>query len=108
MSDAMVVTDRDIDTTNMKVSKTEVAMIVVGREGRVRKVEILRFDEPPDYRASDRWLAQLADKSLSPALSLKGDVINLTGASLTSRALVRATRRALALHAVIHPFDPPR
>ena len=89
-------------------TKSEVAMVVVDREGRVRQVEVLRFDEPPEYRASGRWTAQLKGQALSPRLSLKGDVMNLTGASLTSRALVRATRRVLALHQVINPFGAPR
>lgn len=89
-------------------TKSEVAMVVVDREGRVRQVEVLRFDEPPEYRASERWIAQLKGRALSPRLSLKGDIMNLTGASLTSRALVRATRRVLALHQVINPFGAGR
>jgi hypothetical protein len=88
-------------------TKAEVAMIVVNPQGQVGQVEILRFDEPPEYHASERWVDQLKGKNLSPGLSLKGDIINLTGASLTSRALVRATRRVLALHQVIHPFTSP-
>jgi uncharacterized protein with FMN-binding domain len=89
-------------------TKVEVAMVVVDREGRVRQVEVLHFDEPPEYRASAPWLAQLKGKQLSADLSLKGDILNLTGASLTSRALVRATRRVLALHQVIRPFNGSR
>lgn len=89
-------------------TKTEVAMVVVDREGRVRQVEVLRFDEPPEYHASDRWLAQLKGRDLNSRLSLKGDILNLAGASLTSRALVRATRRVLALHQVINPFKDSR
>jgi Na+-translocating ferredoxin:NAD+ oxidoreductase RnfG subunit len=89
-------------------TKSEVAMVVIDRQGRVRQVEVLRFEEPPEYRASERWMDQLKGKSLSPALSLKGDVMNLTGASLTSRALVRATRRMLAMHQVINPFGLAR
>jgi electron transport complex protein RnfG len=86
-------------------SAVEVVMIVVGRDSRVREVEVLRFDEPPEYRATGPWLDQLHDKRLDESLSLKGGVMNLTGASLTSRALVRATRRMLALHQIIHPFQ---
>ena len=85
-------------------TKAEVVMVVVNPAGEVSQVEILRFDEPQEYHASERWIDQLKGKKLSPDLSLKGDIINLTGASLTSRALVRATRRVLALHQVIHPF----
>jgi uncharacterized protein with FMN-binding domain len=83
-------------------------MVVVDRQGHIRQVEVLRFDEPPEYRASERWRAQFKGKALTPALSLKGDIMNLTGASLTSRALVRATRRVLALHQVINPFANAR
>jgi uncharacterized protein with FMN-binding domain len=89
-------------------TKSEVAMVVVDRQGHIRQVEVLRFDEPPEYRASERWRAQFKGKALTPALSLKGDIMNLTGASLTSRALVRATRRVLALHQVINPFANAR
>lgn len=89
-------------------TKHEVAMVVVGRDGRVRQVEVLRFDEPPEYRASKPWLAQFKGKQLSPSLSLKAGILNLTGASLTSRALVRATRRVMALHQVINPFGAGR
>lgn len=89
-------------------TKAEVAMVVVDRDGRVRQVEVLRFDEPPEYRASERWLAQLKGQELNSRLSLKGGILNLTGASLTSRALVRATRRVLALHQVINPFQGSR
>lgn len=89
-------------------TKQELAMIVVGQDGVVRQVEVLRFDEPPEYHASKPWLAQFKGKKLSHALSLKGELRNLTGATLTSRALVRATRRALALHQVINPLGSAR
>lgn len=85
-------------------SMQQVVMVVVGPEGSVRSVEILRFDEPPDYRAPPGWLAQFRAKSLNDGLSLKGQVRNLTGATLTSRAIVRSVRRILALHRVIDPL----
>ena len=89
-------------------SMQEVAMVVVGRDDRVRQVEVLRFEEPPEYRASGSWLRQLRGKRLDDDLSLKSGVVNFTGATLTSRALVRATRRALAIHQVINPYGTGR
>lgn len=89
-------------------SMHEVAMVVVGADNRVRQVEVLRFEEPPEYRASGPWLRQLEGKQLDSSLSLKAGVVNLTGATLTSRALVRATRRVLAIHQVIDPFGSER
>jgi hypothetical protein len=89
-------------------SKPEVAMIVIGRDDRITRVEVVRFEEPPEYRARGPWLAQLNGKGLGPDLVVKGSIMNLTGATLTSRALVRASRRVLALHLVIKPFEKPR
>ena len=88
----------------------EVIMIVVepqeaapGKD-RIRSVEVLRFDEPPEYRASEIWLDQFEGGVLSPKLSLKGSIANMTGATLTSNAVVRAARRVLATHHRIAPF----
>jgi Na+-translocating ferredoxin:NAD+ oxidoreductase subunit G len=86
----------------------EVVMIVVVPPDRIRSVEVLRFAEPPEYHATEPWLKQFENRSLSPELSLKASIRNLSGATLTSNAIVRATRRVLALHARIHPFSVGR
>ena len=85
----------------------EVVMVVVTPDARVERTEILKFSEPPQYRAPEGWLRQLRGKGLDDRLSLKGGVANMTGATLTSEALVRASRRVLALHRVIQPFAAP-
>ena len=86
----------------------EVVMIVVepqdGGKDRIRSVEVLRFAEPPEYHASGPWLDQFKGKSLNEELSLKRSIRNMTGATLTSNAIVRATRRVLAIHERIRPF----
>jgi Na+-translocating ferredoxin:NAD+ oxidoreductase RnfG subunit len=82
----------------------EVLMVVIDTLGTVTDVQVVAFAEPPEYRASDAWLAQLEGKRLTGALSLKGDVVNMTGATLTSQAVVGAVRRLLAYHAVVQPF----
>ncbi len=79
---------------------SEVLMIVIAPGGEVRRVEVLRFDEPPDYRPPAGWLALLAGRPLA-GLSLRGGVPPLAGATLTAEAVTSATRRALALHAVL-------
>jgi Na+-translocating ferredoxin:NAD+ oxidoreductase subunit G len=89
-------------------SLREVLMVVVGPDARVRRVEVVRFDEPPDYLAPASWLRQFEGRALDDELSLSGAIATMSGATLTARATVRATRRALALHAVIGPFGDPR
>jgi Na+-translocating ferredoxin:NAD+ oxidoreductase RnfG subunit len=87
----------------------EVVMIVVepgasGRPDRIRNIEVLRFAEPPEYHAGRAWLDQFKEKALTQELSLKRSIANMTGATLTSNAVVRAARRVLALHQQIQPF----
>lgn len=83
----------------------QVLMVVVGTDDRVRRVETVAFREPPDYEAPERWLALFRGQSLDQGLSLKGDLPNITGATLTAGAVTRAVRRVLALHQVIAPFN---
>lgn len=82
----------------------EVIMVLVSPEATVERIEVLRFAEPPEYMASGEWIAQLEGKSLDPDLRLGRDIINMTGATLTSEALTRAARRVLAIHRVVDPF----
>ncbi|HSM59827.1 MAG TPA: FMN-binding protein [Longimicrobiales bacterium] len=86
----------------------EVLMFVVGPDHRIRRTEVVRFSEPPEYRPPGGWLEQLDGRALDEALSLKGDVAGITGATLTARAVTAAARRVLALHAVIAPFEGAR
>lgn len=83
---------------------SEVLMIVVTPDDRIERVEVLRFSEPPEYRAPEGWLEQFEGRGLNEELSLKGGIVNITGATLTSRAVTLAARRVLALHRVIRPF----
>ncbi|MEX0890721.1 MAG: FMN-binding protein, partial [Gemmatimonadota bacterium] len=55
--------------------------------------------------APDGWLAQFLDRRLDGRLSTKADIVNMTGATLTSRAVTDAVRRVLALHQVIGPLE---
>jgi len=81
----------------------EVVLIAVDRGGRVARVEIVAFAEPPEYIAPDGWLELFGGLDRQADLSMKGDVPNLTGATLTARAVKAAVDRTMAIHAVIDP-----
>jgi len=85
----------------------EVLMVMVDARGRVSRIEVLGFAEPPDYMAPDGWLELFAGRGLEPGTSTRGDIPILTGATLTSHAVSDAVRLSLALHSVIQPFDTP-
>lgn len=79
----------------------ETVMVVVTPDARVGKIEILSFDEPPDYLPGDRWIAQFSRRPLDDELSLKRAIRPLAGATLSGRAILNASRKVLALHKVI-------
>lgn len=80
----------------------ETIMVVVGADAQVAFVEILSFAEPEDYLASKRWLGQFPGRKLDDDLALRRGLRNISGASLTSEAVTRAVRRALAVHQVLN------
>lgn len=82
----------------------EVLMVVVTPAAEIERIEVLDFNEPADYRPPEGWLDEFRGLGLSDRVSTKGEVVNITGATLTSRAVARAARRVLALHRVIDPL----
>lgn len=84
----------------------ETVMIVIKPDGAVERVDILSFDEPTDYFPKRRWLDQLLGRKLDRNLSLTGAVRPISGASLTGRAIVNATRKVLAIHHMLAGVTP--
>jgi hypothetical protein len=82
----------------------EVLMVVVDAEDRIRRLDVLRFAEPPEYRAPLGWLARFLGRELDDDLSARRGIAAITGATLTTRAITGAARRVLALHEVIAPL----
>lgn len=79
----------------------ETVMVVLGPDQAVQRIEILSFSEPPEYFPKPRWIDQIRGRRLNDELALNRAIRPITGASLTGRAIVAASRRILALHQVI-------
>jgi uncharacterized protein with FMN-binding domain len=84
----------------------ETIMVVIGADGRIERIDILSFDEPTDYFPKRRWLDQLPGHKLDRDLALDRSIRPLSGASLTSRAIIDASRKILALHQVLTGVAP--
>src|SRR5213075_852006 len=82
-------------------TEPETVMVVVNAEGKIDRVDILSFDEPTDYFPKRRWLDQFLGRKLDDDLSLNRAIRPMSGASLTGRAIVNASRKILAIHNVI-------
>jgi len=87
--------------THVVRTAAETLLIVVGTDARVRRIEVLTFDEPPEYRPSPRWYAQFEGRGLDRDLDLRRGIRTLAGATLSSRSTTEAVRRVLAVHRVV-------
>ncbi len=85
----------------------ETLFVALDPAARVLRVEVLDFDEPPEYQPSERWFQQFEGRTLSPELRLKRRIRTLAGATLSSHAATDAVRRVLALHGILHPGTEP-
>jgi hypothetical protein len=84
----------------------ETILIIVKPDATIERVDILSFDEPTDYFPKRRWIDQLLGRKLDRDLSLNGAIRPISGASLTGRAIVDASRKILALHHVLVGVTP--
>lgn len=73
-------------------TKRETLAIAFEPDGRIRKIQVLAFLEPEEYRPSDRWLAQFVGKGPADPLRVGSDVVNATGSTLTSRGIAEQSR----------------
>lgn len=85
-----------IDTHLLRTT-TETIMVVINPDGTLRQAEILAFFEPPDYMPGDSWMNLFRSKTLDDSLRIGRDVPNITGATITSNAMVEAIRRIMAV-----------
>jgi hypothetical protein len=83
--------------THVVRTLAETVMVTVDGDGRVGRVEVLSFDEPPDYLPREAWYRQFDGRPLDPELELRRSIRPVSGATLTARATTDAVRRALAL-----------
>jgi hypothetical protein len=87
--------------THLVRTLPETVMVVIDDAKRVRRVDVLSFEEPIEYLPRPKWFEQFQGKALDKDLAPGRGIPAVTGATLTSRAVTEASRRCLALHAVI-------
>jgi Na+-translocating ferredoxin:NAD+ oxidoreductase RnfG subunit len=85
----------------------EAFLVVLSPDGRLDRLLLLAFHEPPEYQAPERWLAQFEGRdTTTEGWRIGRDLHGLTGATLTAHAVADAVRKILALHAaVIRPRE---
>jgi hypothetical protein len=73
-------------------TKRETLLVAFEPDGRIRRIVVLAFLEPPEYRPSDRWLAQFAGKGTSDRLAVGDDLAPISGSTLSARGVAEQAR----------------
>jgi hypothetical protein len=73
-------------------TKRETFAIAFEPDGRIRKISVLAFLEPPEYKPAERWLAQFAGKGPGERLAVGDDLAPISGATLTARGIAEESR----------------
>jgi Na+-translocating ferredoxin:NAD+ oxidoreductase subunit G len=94
--DGKVVGRAYVDTHTVR-TKNESLLISLDEQGRVLRVDVTAFFEPAEYQASEQWLRQYRDKTLTDDVAVNRAIRPIAGATLTARATNAAVRRVLAV-----------
>jgi electron transport complex protein RnfG len=87
--------------THVVRTKNESLLICLDESGKLKRVEVTAFLEPPEYRGNDAWYGQFRDRTLTSDLNLNRAIRPIAGATLTGTATTRAVRRILAIDQVL-------
>jgi thiamine biosynthesis lipoprotein len=91
-----------------EIGKTEPITFMVGMspEGKVTEVLIMVFRENRGWEVKEkRFLNQFRGKTLRSSIRVDEDIINYTGATLSSKAVARGVKRALFLLDAFYPGE---
>jgi electron transport complex protein RnfG len=88
--------------THVVRTKNESLLIGLDPEGRILRVEVTAFLEPPEYSAPAAWMDQYRGETLRQDLNLNRAIRPIAGATLTARATTEAVRRVLAIDRVLN------
>lgn len=87
--------------THVVRTKKESLLLIVDPAGKLVRVEVVAFLEPPEYMPPDRWYRQFDGRALGDELQLKRAIHPVTGATLSAQSTTEAVRRCLAVDQVL-------
>ena len=89
-----------VDTHTVR-TKRESLLVALDADGRVMRVDVTAFLEPPEYRAPQPWLGQYRGRALDNDLGINRAIRPIAGATLTARSANNAVRRVLAIDEIL-------
>lgn len=94
-----------------EIGKSEPITFMVGMspEGKVTAVAVMAFRESRGWEVKEkRFLRQFHGKTAGDPIRINQDILNYTGATLSSKGLARGVKRALLLLDVFYPGEVRR
>ncbi len=82
-------------------TKNNAILSIITPEGTLKGIEIIAFNEPPEYIPSKIWVERFKDLKLDETLKLGKKIPNITGATFSARSATDASRIALALYEIV-------
>jgi hypothetical protein len=73
-------------------TKRETLLIAFEPDGRIRRIVVLVFLEPPEYKPSERWLGQFDGKGPADRLAVGDDLAAISGSTLSARGVAEQSR----------------
>ena len=96
-----------VDTHTVR-TKRESVLVSLDAGGRIKRVDVLAFLEPPEYRAPQAFVNQFTGRALDDDLRLQRAIRPIAGATLTADALTNAARRVLAIDGALAAGSPQK
>lgn len=87
-------------------TKNAAVLYMIDPDGTLKGIEIVAFNEPPEYIPRAEYLAHFEGKTVDDPLRVGDDVPMLSGATLSARAVSDGARLALALYDVLYKAKP--
>lgn len=89
-----------VDTHEVRTKKQSL-LVSLDKNGRVRRIDVTVFLEPPEYIATPSWMRQFDNKALDRDLAIQRLIRPIAGATLTAQAVNQAVRRVMAIDQVL-------
>ncbi len=78
-------------------TKKETVLFILDKNCRIKDIEVIAFYEPPEYIPPDKWFKNFENKGASEIPAVKKNIPNITGATLSSRAITDASRQVIGI-----------
>ncbi len=82
-------------------TKNSAVLSIITPEGRLKGIEIIAFNEPPEFIPSKLWVDTFKERRLDDTLKLGREIPNISGATFSARSATDASRIALAIYEVV-------